>query len=266
LTYISYFTLESELQITSDMFTQKNIHINIHSTTLKMICVKNDQIIKLDVSKCTKLEKLVCSGNNIKDLSINDQLLTLLCSDNRLTKLLLNRSLIELYCCNNKIKRLKLNADLKVLHCSRNLLTDIVLNKKLEILLCNYNYLTTIETNKELKFLSCKNNLITKLKLNQHISTLYCKHNQLTSLIVNKHIYNQLKKYKRQPFVTLPNNIPIFLGPKAVSNDYQCSICLEEHAEDLIITDCKHVFHIQCIILIKGYSCPYCRHPIWQLM
>jgi hypothetical protein len=42
-----------------------------------------------------------------------------------------------------------------------------------------------------------------------------------------------------------------------------CSICLEEIVNDTFISECKHTFHINCIIEYKKYkpelSCPMCR-------
>uniref|UniRef100_A0A1I8BZF0 RING-type domain-containing protein n=1 Tax=Meloidogyne hapla TaxID=6305 RepID=A0A1I8BZF0_MELHA len=47
-------------------------------------------------------------------------------------------------------------------------------------------------------------------------------------------------------------------------NDFQCSICLNEYAigDKVHITQCKHMFHIDCIrTWLKGTNktCPICR-------
>jgi len=263
---VTYSTEKSEWIITPDTFTECNVHISVKSTFLKIIHVKNEYVTKLDVSECIHLEKLICSGANLRELITNQQLLSLYCANNKLTALSLNRNLIELYCGNNKITQLNLNRNLRVLHCEENELTDITLNKRLEILVCDHNLLTAIEINPKLEFLSCANNLITKLKLNRCISTVHCKDNRLTSLIVNEKMYDQIMMHKYPPFLTLPTDIPIFKCPKTIPNDFICAICLDENAEDIIVTDCNHIFHVNCILLIRNVSCPFCRRPIRQLI
>ena len=44
------------------------------------------------------------------------------------------------------------------------------------------------------------------------------------------------------------------------SND--CSICLESIKEKVVILDCQHGFHRECIIKWERNSCPYCRQVI----
>jgi len=255
----------SEFKITDDTFTDNNMDVTIRSSSLKFISVKNERIRKLDISGCAKLEKLVCSGNKIRELTINDQLLSLYCDNNKLTALVLNENLIEVYCGYNMITGLELNRSLRVLHCENNQLTEITLNKRLEIFICDYNILSAVEVNEKLQFLSCAHNRISKLKLNRHISTVYCTNNNLTSLIVNEIIYNQLEMYKFPPFISIPKDIPIFKFPDRIPNDFKCPICLDVHAEDVIVTDCNHAFHVNCVILIRSVNCPYCRRPIQQL-
>ena len=46
-----------------------------------------------------------------------------------------------------------------------------------------------------------------------------------------------------------------------------CSICLDNLEEDgeegegkeITITNCNHIFHTQCLLKIRGNSCPNCR-------
>nr|QBK89519.1 MAG: putative RING finger E3 ubiquitin ligase [Pithovirus LCPAC001] len=42
-----------------------------------------------------------------------------------------------------------------------------------------------------------------------------------------------------------------------------CVICLENnHPNDSLVLGCKHQFHIDCIVQIRGNSCPMCRAKI----
>jgi len=41
-----------------------------------------------------------------------------------------------------------------------------------------------------------------------------------------------------------------------------CSICLEDLSSNIIVLDCKHQYHIECIKQVKNNNCPLCRAPI----
>ena len=43
-----------------------------------------------------------------------------------------------------------------------------------------------------------------------------------------------------------------------------CSICLEDLDKNLIITPCKHEFHLNCLKKWKKNSCPLCRQKIYD--
>ena len=50
------------------------------------------------------------------------------------------------------------------------------------------------------------------------------------------------------------------------SKNWICSICLEDHSNNLIsIENCGHTYHLECIynsMKLSGKTCPYCRQPI----
>ena len=53
------------------------------------------------------------------------------------------------------------------------------------------------------------------------------------------------------------------LAPKDIDKSSSCSICLEEFnsEKEIAFLDCKHVYHMDCIIewIKKEVSCPLCR-------
>jgi RING finger family protein len=38
-----------------------------------------------------------------------------------------------------------------------------------------------------------------------------------------------------------------------------CSICLEQIISTKAITQCNHIFHVECIIHLQSNKCPICR-------
>ncbi len=41
-----------------------------------------------------------------------------------------------------------------------------------------------------------------------------------------------------------------------------CSICLEDLSSKIIVLDCKHEYHVECITQVKTNKCPLCRSHI----
>lgn len=175
--------------------SMKGIEAFVNLTYLD--CSQN-RITSLDVSKCTKLLKLLCNSNLISDLNINGntKLTYLNCSSNALTslKLFRNPSVTELYCNINQLTQLTLGTCtlLKTLECQYNQLTAINFmgNQVLQTLKCGHNSITalTLLYCTFLSTLDCSNNQIASLTLNQPkaLRNLDCSGNQLTSLDISQ--------------------------------------------------------------------------------
>ena len=133
------------------------------------------QLTGLDVSGCTALEELHCvrlsyadyySYNGIVELNVSNctALTDIYCSGNQLTELDVstNAELYELDCSGNQLTELDVsaNAALEDLDCSENQLTelDISANAELGSLRCSGNQLTELDVsaaNEELQYLNC---------------------------------------------------------------------------------------------------------------
>ena len=83
--------------------------IGLFTNLKKLICYDNE-LTKLDVSKCTKLEKLVCYNNKLTELDVSGCTL-----------------LKELYCYNNKLEKLDVSGCtlLEELRCYNNKLSEL---------------------------------------------------------------------------------------------------------------------------------------------
>ena len=142
----------------------------------------------------TALQWLNCSGNNLKELNVrqNIALQLLYCYDNQLTELDVsqNMALKELYCFGNQLTELDLdqNLALQVLNCSSNQLRelDVSQNTALQTLYCDSNDLTKLDVrqNSELQILGCYDNQLKELDVSQNtaLKELYCHNNNLTEL------------------------------------------------------------------------------------
>ncbi len=134
-------------------------------------------LTSLDVSKNTKLTRLICYSNQLTslDISKNTELIALLCSFNQLTSLDVsnNKALTRLECPLNQLTSLDIskNTALTYFHCEDNQLTSLDVSK-----------------NTALTKLSCHSNQLTNLIVSNNIAltTLYCYNNRLTSLDVSK--------------------------------------------------------------------------------
>ena len=135
-------------------------------------------IVELNVSNCTALTDIYCSGNQLTelDVSTNAELVWLSCSGNQLTELDVgaNKGLRTLYCSGNQLTNLDVGANkgLRTLYCSDNQLTelDVSTNAELDALYCSDNQLTELDVsvNTELESLGCSGNQLTELDLSNN--------------------------------------------------------------------------------------------------
>ena len=145
----------------------------------------------LDLSGCTLLFYLDCSGNQLTSLNLSgcSSLLGLDCSGNQLTSLNLAgcKSLYYLDCTGNQLKSLNVSGytDLLYLSCSENQLTSLNVSgcKKLEYLYCGDNPLTSLNISDctALQILYCWNNQLTSLDISKltSLTSLDCTENDL---------------------------------------------------------------------------------------
>ena len=64
--------------------------------------------------------------------------------------------------------------------------------------------------------------------------------------------------------VNLQKVIPQILYKDILTTSSTCSICLEDFKLEEIVslTNCKHIFHNQCIEKWKNNTCPMCRNNL----
>lgn len=131
-------------------------------------------ISSIDVSGCTKLETVFCSGINLESLNVKN------CSQLKI-----------LSCYSNNLKELDVstNSVLEEIQCSHNILTELDLtnNTELRLLDCSYNTAISqlnVSHLANLRNLYCDKTGITTLDVSglSHLSELYCSENGLTSL------------------------------------------------------------------------------------
>lgn len=134
---------------------------------------KNTELTTLDVSLCTKLQQLDCSGGKLTSLNASgcSLLKTLRCADNQLTELNLSGcSFLQYVCCNN------------------NQLTDLDLTAtfRLQSVDCQNNQLTSISLypTVNMDYLDCNDNKLTSLDLSEisNLNQLHCERNGMVSL------------------------------------------------------------------------------------
>ena len=155
-------------------------------------------IVELNVSNCTALTDIYCSGNQLTelDVSTNAELYELDCSGNQLTELDVsaNAALEDLDCSENQLTELDIsaNAELGSLRCSGNQLTELdvsAANEELQYLNCSDNQLTELDVsaNTGLRELGCSGNQLTELDIsaNTGLRGLWCSGNQLTELDIS---------------------------------------------------------------------------------
>ncbi|GEM_PF-1486321 len=165
------------------------------NTELRQLRCGRNRLVKLDVSRNTKLVLLECQGLYYYDSR------TKTVHDYRLTKLNVskNKLLEELDCSNNLLTSLNLgnNKALKTLRCSQNDLTSINVSPcaDLEQLFCGYNRLTSLDVtnNAAMTVCECFVNELTELDVSQNteLGWFYCSYNRLEDLDLshNKQLY-----------------------------------------------------------------------------
>lgn len=154
-------------------------------------------LTELDVSKCTGLVDLYCSGNmlNEKTLKIGGagkDLSTLEISNNQFTHLDLSKlkALGYLFCSGNLLTELDVskNPELLDCNCGGNRIARLVTAKetKIEWLVVSGNGMTELDlsSHPKLKSLQCGDNLLTELDLsaNPMLEVLDCARNRLSEL------------------------------------------------------------------------------------
>ena len=172
---------------------------------VKEIYVRSKEITSLKgVEFFTKLEKLNCSVNPLKELDVthNTELKELNCggtweddNPNQLTSLDVskNTALTHLGCTYNKLTSLDVskNTALGHLSCNGNQLKklDVTNNVELEGFYCDGNQLSTLDVsnNKKLVALGCGKNQLTAIDISNNPALIYlsCDGNQLSSLDVS---------------------------------------------------------------------------------
>lgn len=184
-------------------------------TGLKYLQCGDNQLTKVDVSGCKKLETFDCGNNQLKkvDVSKCTELTMFGCNGNQLTKIDISKckALEELSCDRNQLAGIDISKckGLKKLYCSENQLTGIDVSKnaaleylgldgnrltKIDISMCHNltglslegNQLTDIDVTNcnYLEGLSCGKNQLTKIDISKcpNLDGLWCSYNQLTEL------------------------------------------------------------------------------------
>ena len=163
----------------------------------RLSCDRN-KLVKLDVSKNTKLIELSCSDNQLTSLDVsNNKLLEeLYCTENKLTTINVsaNTELTKLYCYMNKLSSIEFGniAKLTELWCFDNELTSLNIRNftELNTLFCDKNIISElqVDNNTKLVKLNCCTNKLTKLDLknNTALQQLECADNNLTQLDLSR--------------------------------------------------------------------------------
>lgn len=107
----------------------------------------NNNLTKLDISRCQTIQILKCNNNKLTKLDLSQQLdlTNLNCSGNQLKSVNIskNRALLKLNCMANQLDSINVlnNKNLTTFNCSTNNLAelDISKNTKLKELICNHN-------------------------------------------------------------------------------------------------------------------------------
>jgi Leucine-rich repeat (LRR) protein len=171
--------------------------VRIQAENLSVFRCTYQGLTALDVSNCTALTSLDCSGNRLSalDVSKNTALTDLNCLGNKLSALDVskNTALTELYCFYNQLSALDVskNTALTKLLCTDNQLSalDVSGCTALTELYCDNNKLSALDVSKNtaLTTLSCNENQLSELNVSgcTALTRLYCSHNQLGELNVS---------------------------------------------------------------------------------
>lgn len=187
-------------------------------SALQELSCSGNKLASLDLSACPQLKKLTCRDNAIAtlDLSGCSKLTYLLCANNALTKLDLTAfpNLYFLNCYDNKIATLKIAglAKFQWFNCGNNKLKgtlDLSSSTELRMVTASENKLTTIKTasSSELIYLDVSNNMLSSVNLKRlpGIRLLNCERNQLTKLdaSANKDLASIYCRYNKLTTVKL---------------------------------------------------------------
>lgn len=148
-----------------------------NNPNLKVLIIDWCGIGILDISNCTKLEKLNITGNTnvfyrMKWTSL-DKLKYLSCVQQSITSLDMSKfpSLETLVCAHNKLTELDISSSkIQSLDCKYNQLTKLILNQDVEYFDCSSNKLTNLDITKSTRLsgLNCSKNMIKKICLKAH--------------------------------------------------------------------------------------------------
>ena len=203
LTGIEYFTALKSLDVSqngiktldlSKMQNLESLSCSDNSLTTLILptsgkltslgCSDNENLETLDLSACTALTSLSCSGTKLSslDVSMCTELKSLTCSGTKLTSLSLtnNPNLKTLNCDNIGLTTLDVSkcTALDYLNCSKNKLTqlDLSANTALRTLKCEENQLTTLDISKTMiAYFYCGKNQIKGEQMDALIANLTTK-------------------------------------------------------------------------------------------
>ena len=192
-----------ETELTSDVETTLNVlgkKVTLIGDIIELNCSDEElgsrQLIALDVSGCTALQKLDCRFNFITELNVQGltELQELYCNANQLTELDVRgcTALQKLECNANQLTELNVSdcTALKELSCNSNEFSTLNASglTKLQKLNCRNNKITSLDVSglTALKELICNDNKIPELNVQglTELQTLKCGGNQLASLNV----------------------------------------------------------------------------------
>lgn len=170
--------------------------VGYFKSLVSLWCAQN-QLTVLDLSNNSKLTKIFCPDNQIKELNISNcrGLTELMCGNNQLTALDLsnNSELTEIYCWGNQLKKLDVSncRGLTKLNCSENQLTALNVTgcPMLSLLYCSLNQLAALDvgSNPHLMELACEENKIKTLNVSgcTDLVRLYCEACPLSALDIS---------------------------------------------------------------------------------
>ncbi|MCC0657716.1 cell wall-binding repeat-containing protein [Clostridioides sp. ES-S-0123-01] len=190
LSGINYFIGLENFSCRGNQLTNLDLSNNIN---LKELYCNENQLTSLDLRNNKELITVHCGENNLTNLVIeNSKLEKLNCRKNNLKNLDITKAtnLTTLLCFENELSSLNLskNQKLKILKCEYNNLNtlDVSTNLELQDLNFSFNQLTNInlDNNKELLKLSCQNNKLQSLNLKNHekLVKIYCNQEKLSNL------------------------------------------------------------------------------------
>lgn len=176
------------------------------------------QLTFLNVSKCTKLDRLLCNENQLTSLDVSGciSLTQLVCGRNQLTSLDVSKctKLMTLDLGENKLTSLDISKNKALTHldcCWNNLTGALNISKytALNTLKCFTNQLTTLDVSgcSVLTYLECTDNKLTSLDISRcvAIEILHGGYNQFSTSAMNK-IYTDLPKREKQSTIYMPNS------------------------------------------------------------